>query len=694
MQTVIAEDVAPAVVRLASGRKLRRLLVAIFALVVFSLNALLAVFAFRERNQIWSEASQTSLAMAGLVEATVTSRFAIIDKVLSGVDELIRLTPDDQLQRNDEVLGFLRRRTENSPLTRGLTLIDASGKTLYATHLEDPYKTFDMSDRDYFRLHRDGVANGMRVSEAIRSKADNRWVIILSHSLTYPDGRFRGLVTASLDLEELSRLFTQISLPKSMTVTLGSYGRVIARNPGHADAVGVSIAGLPINDEMRARKQGIGELLSPVDHVVRLVAYQRSKDYPLVANVSLVKSEILAEWQGKAIFYGLTGLIGTVLLLGLGHVLFRLLGSLDEEIELRRRHDFIRAMIDGLPGIFYVFDADGHFLLWNQTFEAVSGYSPDEIARMHPRDFFQGADQSRVEQEIQHCFSLGFAAIEADFTAKDKTSKPYFFTGKRFEDGSRRFLIGMGIDISERKRAELEMEEKNLALLRSKTDIESFAHVASHDLREPLRMISAYIALIERRLGKDIDAELIEYLMFAKEGAQRLDQMVLDLLDYADIGRSHDAVVKVDLDAAAKAALGRLQSEIEASGAKVFLSALPAVKASEQDMIRLFEHLLGNAIKFRKSGVVLRIDISAEREGAFWRITVKDNGIGFDPAGDYGKRIFGIFQRLHKRSDFGGGNGIGLAICRRIVEHLGGAIRAMSEGEGKGASFIFTLPAA
>jgi PAS domain S-box-containing protein len=688
------EEPVPSAVRFASGRKLRQFLRAVFLLLIIALNALLAVFAFREREHILSSANMTSLAMAGLVEASVSSRFAVIDNVLSGVDEMTRLIPDGKLERNGEVLDFLRRRAKAMPLTRGLTLIDASGKTLYATHLEDPYKSFDMSDRDYFRQHLEGGFSGMSVSKAIRSKADNRWVLILGRSLTYADGRFRGMVTASLDLEDLSRLFLQINLPKGTTVTLGARSTVIARNPGHAEAVGVSIAGLPLNNEIRERKQGTGEILSPVDQKLRMVGYQTSLDYPLVANVSRVKSEILAEWRDKALFYGLTGLLGTGLLLGLAHVLFRLLNALGLEIDIRRRHDFIRAMVDGLPGVFYVFDADGHFLLWNQTLETMSGYSGGDIARMHPLDFIAEADKARVEQEIRTCFSLGFTAVEADFIAKNKSTFPFFFTGKLFADENKRYLIGMGIDISERKRAEMAIEEKNLALLRSNTDLESFAHVASHDLREPLRMISSYISLIERKLGRDVEAELADYLGFAKEGAKRLDQMVLDLLDYASIGRGEKQAAAVPLDECLDKVKAALHAEIEKSGTRIAASQLPSVRAQPQDMVQLFQHLIANAITYREPGAAPRIEISAAREGAFWRITVRDNGIGLDPASDYSQRIFRIFQRLHKRHDFGGGNGIGLAICKRIVEHHGGSIRAESEGEGKGAAFIFTLPAA
>ena len=243
-------------------------------------------------------------------------------------------------------------------------------------------------------------------------------------------------------------------------------------------------------------------------------------------------------------------------------------------------------------------------------------------------------------------------------------------------------------DISERKQAELALGERTQDLERSNADLEQFAYVASHDLREPLRMISSYMALLERRYGDRLDAEGHEFIGFAREGAVRMDGLIRDLLEFSRVGRMSDPAAPQPLAPLLTRAIEGLRTVVTERDALITLPPeLPEIACSGGDIARLFQNLFSNALKFVVPGRRPRIAVTCAREGDHWKFTVADNGIGIDPA--YFDRIFKIFQRLHTRDNYEG-TGIGLAICRKIVERHGGHIWVEST-TGEGTTFLFTL---
>ena len=241
----------------------------------------------------------------------------------------------------------------------------------------------------------------------------------------------------------------------------------------------------------------------------------------------------------------------------------------------------------------------------------------------------------------------------------------------------------------ERVNDELEerVQERTADLLRSNRELEQFAYVASHDLQEPLRMVGSYLQLLERRYKGKLDEEADEFIAFAVDGATRMKQLINDLLTFSRVGRRGGAMSPTDLGEAARQAMLDLRALLEESGAEVHLGALPTVRADPTQMRQLFMNLIGNAVKFRGMQKP-RIEIGAERRGGAWEVWVTDNGIGIDPK--YAERVFEIFQRLHSREEYPG-TGIGLAICKKIVERHGGQIR-VRPAEGGGSTFTFTLP--
>jgi len=244
---------------------------------------------------------------------------------------------------------------------------------------------------------------------------------------------------------------------------------------------------------------------------------------------------------------------------------------------------------------------------------------------------------------------------------------------------------------SERRLAEanasLEAQARELA--RSNGELEQFAYVASHDLREPLRMISAYLDLIDRRYHASFDADARDFIAFARDGAQRMDGMVMHLLEFSRIGRRGAPFEPLPLGQVVAAALGNLAIAIEECGAKIEVAEdLPTVTGSRPELVRLIQNLVANALKFRSPDRPPQIRLAVTAADDDWTVAVSDNGIGIAP--EYFDRIFQIFQRLHTRDKYEG-TGIGLAVCRKIVDHHGGRIWVESV-PGEGSRFLFTLP--
>jgi signal transduction histidine kinase len=234
-----------------------------------------------------------------------------------------------------------------------------------------------------------------------------------------------------------------------------------------------------------------------------------------------------------------------------------------------------------------------------------------------------------------------------------------------------------------------QIQSQAAKLIRSNEELEQFAYVASHDLQEPLRMVTSYTGLLARRYQGKLDEQADEFIAYAADGAKRMHGLIQDLLSYSRVGTKGKDFAPVDCEAVLCRTLVGLQVAVEESGARVGHEPLPTVMGDETQLGQLFQNLIANAIKYRDREAP-EVHIACKPEGNDWLFSVSDNGIGIDPR--YAERIFVIFQRLHTREDYAG-SGIGLAICKKIVERHGGRIWVESE-LGKGATFLFTLPAA
>ena len=318
--------------------------------------------------------------------------------------------------------------------------------------------------------------------------------------------------------------------------------------------------------------------------------------------------------------------------------------------------------------------------------------------------------EAHLGREIRDVVGEDFANIVEPLCRRVlSTEEPildYEITGPLSATGARRFwsiscspvitggqVLGLQIviqDITERKQAEHALNESNANLRRANADLEQFAFSASHDLQEPLRNVALYSQMLKKKFGGVLGADGDQYIGYTVEGALRMQQLVNDLLTYTQTSLSDAALAhRVNAKEALQQALSNLDAAIVESRAVITLSELPAVRIRKVHLVQVFQNLIGNSIKYRKQEL-LRIDISAvPHEGDSWLFAVKDNGIGIDP--EYQQQVFGIFKRLHRHEQYPG-TGIGLAICKRIVEHHCGRIWVESK-PNEGATFLFTLPA-
>jgi chemotaxis family two-component system sensor kinase Cph1 len=311
-----------------------------------------------------------------------------------------------------------------------------------------------------------------------------------------------------------------------------------------------------------------------------------------------------------------------------------------------------------------------------------------EMVGVAPRDAEEHAAKLAAREPFQD-FEYGRRDAAGEIHYVSVSGHPVFDAGGAF-----RGYRGVGKDITRRKRdegalrdAHDELELRARDLTRSNEELQQFAYVASHDLQEPLRMVSSYTQLLERRYRDKLDGDAKEFMEFIVDGAARMKQLIEDLLAYSRVGTRGRDFSEVDSGTALAKALGNLRAAQQASGAVVTHDAMPTVLADGSQLTQMFQNLIGNAMKFRATEAP-HVHVGAETREHVWVFTVRDNGIGLDP--QYADRIFMMFQRLHNKTEYPG-TGIGLAICKKIVDRHGGRIWVDSK-PGEGSTFGFTLP--
>jgi PAS domain S-box-containing protein len=356
---------------------------------------------------------------------------------------------------------------------------------------------------------------------------------------------------------------------------------------------------------------------------------------------------------------------------------------------LRQSEESYRQLVEQSPDAMLV-HRQGAIMFANYACAELFGASSTrELLGKHHLDFVHPDDREAVKQRIQK-FSYDlesvrrnetrFLRLDGKETCAEVMARSVIYQGEAA-------IQVMFRDVSERKRAEEALAQHARELARSNAELEQFAYVASHDLQEPLRMVASYTQLLAKRYQDKLDADARDFIGYAVDGATRMQDLISDLLNYSRIGTRGKDFRPSSSEAVLERVLAGLKLAIGESGATVSHDPLPTVLCDDVQLGQVFQNLLVNAIKFRRENPP-RIHLSADRNGNAWTFSVRDNGIGIAP--EYAERVFMIFQRLHSKNEYPG-TGIGLAVCKKIVERHGGRIWVQSQ-LGSGATFFFTIP--
>jgi PAS domain S-box-containing protein len=331
---------------------------------------------------------------------------------------------------------------------------------------------------------------------------------------------------------------------------------------------------------------------------------------------------------------------------------------------------------------------DGRILEANAAFLKLLGLSSLQEAQtidLHNL-YFRLEDRSRLLNLLKEKGHLDRYEVQLRRSNGSPVWVSLTETISKTPDGQK-VIDGLIEDISESKQAEKELARQVEELARSNAELQEFANIVAHELKEPLRTAEKYTELLAESCKGKLDAEAVEYMSFILGGTNRMHTLINDLLVYARVGTHGESFKGFDSKAIFDAAISNLQTAIEESGAVVTCDSLPTIVSDASQMIQLFQNLIGNAIKFHGKNPP-RVHVSAEQKGNEWLFSVRDNGIGIDPENT--ESIFGIFKRLHAEDEYSG-TGIGLPICKKIVERHGGRIWVESEPK-RGSTFYFTVP--
>jgi PAS domain S-box-containing protein len=360
------------------------------------------------------------------------------------------------------------------------------------------------------------------------------------------------------------------------------------------------------------------------------------------------------------------------------------------DLLLRQNEERFRLLYQNSPLGYQSLDGDGRVIEVNPAWLEMLGYSREEVVGKWFGDFLAPQQADLFKERFSRFKNAGASSgVQFRMVCKDREEIDVEFDGKIGYDENGNFKQTHCImrDITKRKQMEDLVKMTMTNLKRSNTELDQFASVVSHDLQEPLRVITGFSGMLKNRLGDELDSDAKEFIHFIIDGGERMQKLISDMLAYSRLTTRGKEFLPVNCETLFKDVLNNLLMTIDETSAEVTHETLPTVEADETQMVQLLQNLIANAIKFRGKEVPRVHVVIADKEDE-WLFSIKDNGIGIEAR--HQERVFDIFQRLHSRSEYPG-TGIGLAVCKKIIERHGGRIYLESE-PGKGTTVFFTLP--
>ncbi|MCK9200439.1 MAG: ATP-binding protein [Gallionella sp.] len=691
---------------MASSAAFGRWLVAGVALINIFVFGVVAFTLHQSHAEFGGRAEVTAQNLSLMLAHDIGREFEKIDvTLLSAADEFERQLAQGDIDRQflNASLTRLQRRV---PEIISMRATDAAGFVSYGLGV-NPDARLNNSDREYYTRQRDDPEAGLVVSKPVFARIDKLWVVPISRAIHRQDGSFAGVVYVNVSLAHLAKVFSSFDVGLRGSVSLRDAElRIYARHPVPVDAdkvLGQTLDVPELREMVRSGLEAKTYISShTVDGVERKFAVHKIPAYPLYAVVGRATDEYMAPWRAQAVkMLALTAFFSLVTLL-LSWMIYRIWRrQMAATMELAREEEKFHTVADYTYDWEYWEGGDGKMLFMSPSCERMTGYASSEFLS-DPGLLLRivHTDDQRLMQSHRH--DVGHqdeSAVDFRILRKDGEIR-WIAHGCRSVFGRDGQFMGRRVsnhDITERKAAEAALSRFNAELeqrVSQRTaeletaiyDLENFNYSASHDLRIPLRAIDGFSKILLDEHAGQLDDEAKRLLKIVRNNTVRMSQYIDDMLTFSRTGRKALAPEEIDMEELVR----EVMEEIKPDGAEIELDirSLPHTVADRAMMRQVFVCLLSNAIKFSRPRKPPRIQVGASIEGGEIIYYVKDNGVGFDMR--YVGKLFGVFERLHSVTEFEG-NGIGLAIFKRIVSRHGG--RVWAEGKvDEGATVYFALP--
>lgn len=656
-------------------------------LAIWAFGALFATHSYwreLERAQSYNARLATSLAY------NFSSVVANLDVALRRSEEtLAREWQRFQFERY-RALDYLAATFTGLPQVTRVLVTDPNGVLLFDSRSRNLRGIYPLP-RDY--VPTDAAATGILLIGPSVQVGDLSEGIGFSRHVLSPQGERLGTVTALVRRDFFMAVFNASDMGVAgQSVLYRRQGRVV-ETPNSNLLPSERAPDWALNfltpDGPCCAETRLGEMPQP-----HIATYHKIEGFDLLLGVAVGQDQAMDRWREDTRNYALLGALLSLVVVGAMVMLHRSLDRQQQAIRLLSvREAQLHSIFTNAGAGIVLLGRDGIIQTANDAFARIIGRRTQDLIGINIQSLTHPDDIGRTETSLGSISPVGLV-YEKRYLRANGTPVWVEVSLTRqggSDEAASDNLVAVITDISVRRMAEQNLAAKADELARSNTELEQFAYVASHDLQEPLRMVVSYLQLLERRHGADLSEDGREYISFAVRGAHRMSSLIRDLLDYSRAGRGTAPLQEVDARDILEDVLQSMKASIEGAGARVRAFEGQALLTCRQsDLSRLFVNLIGNALKYRAEGRAPEVSITCEDLGSAWEFAVRDNGIGFPP--EYEDRIFKLFQRLHSATEYEG-TGIGLAICRKLVDGYGGRIWCSAQ-EGQGATFYFQLPKA